>query len=89
LDEQQKEQPGQAESASARLQQRLKEFEAKFREGVKDLEKTVRSEFHDAIPPEVSEHLKKSKQEFLLAVRGIVDRQIERSRKQPTKSDGE
>jgi hypothetical protein len=65
----------------ARLQEKLKDLEAKLREKVKDVDETVRAEFRDAIPSHVSEHLAKSKEEFLLAVRGIVDRQIEKARR--------
>ncbi|MGI8907231.1 MAG: hypothetical protein ACR2IE_12160 [Candidatus Sumerlaeaceae bacterium] len=86
MEEQDKEQqpqdtPGEPDMR-ARLQEKLKEFEAKFRDRVKDLDETVRTEFRDAIPPQVTAHLQKSKEEFLLAVRGIVDRQLDKARKE-------
>lgn len=87
MEEQPSEEPKseQPTDKAARVQQWVKEMEGKVRDRLKDVEQTIRTEYRGAVPHDVSAHLQKSKEEFLLAVRSIVDRQIEKARRQSPK----
>jgi hypothetical protein len=95
LDDQSKQAPGeqpggaQGSDTSARVQQWVKEMESKVRERLKEMEQTLKSEYHNSVPQDVSAHLAKSKEEFLMAVRSIVDRNIERARSQQQSKQSE
>lgn len=70
-------------SSSGRFRSRMKDFEGQLRQAAKDFDDLVRDGMKNMVPEEVSTHITNSKREFLLAIRALVDREIERTEKKP------
>jgi hypothetical protein len=66
---------------------RAEDFERKLREQVGEIDQSIREKLKDFVPPDVKTHLKNTKREFLLAVRGFIDRELDRD--EPEKNEKE
>jgi hypothetical protein len=61
----------------------VKDFEDKFRKALTDVDKVARETVHNLVPAETASHLSNCKREFLLAVRSMIDRELDNSQKPP------
>lgn len=68
--------------AEARFRSRLSDFEKTVRSKIQEMDNFVRENVRAAVPPEVATHMQNSKREFLLAIRKLVDRELEKSDKE-------
>ncbi len=73
--------------AQAKFRARLEEFERTVRAKVQEVDQSFRDAVRTAVPPDVAEHMKNSKREFLLGIRKFIDREIEKTeREQPPRT---
>lgn len=89
--EQPQEPPKSGEKTSGGWQtgfrERIEDMERTLRVKMKEVDSVVRNSMQNVFPPDVTKHLNNSKREFLLAVKRIVDREIERTERQAASPD--
>jgi hypothetical protein len=76
--------------AQASFRARLDDFEKTVRGKVEEVDKMFRDAVRSAVPEDVAKHMSNSKREFLLGIRRMIDREIEKTEKQqenPTAPD--
>lgn len=61
----------------------VKEMEDKLRKALQDAEKSARETMSNLVPAETASHLSNCKREFLLAIRTMIDRELETTPKPP------
>jgi BMFP domain-containing protein YqiC len=73
--------------SSSKLRDKMQEFEKTIRSGLQDVEQNVRETMRKVVPEDVAGHLSKSKKEFLLAIRSLVDGELKRMDTPPSDKD--
>lgn len=66
---------------------RLEDLEKTVRIKVEEADRMLREAVRSAVPEDVARHMSNSKREFLLGIRKIIDRELEKSEKTEQKND--
>jgi hypothetical protein len=58
---------------------RFEEFESRLRQKIGEVDDMVRDGLRRIVPADTAQHLSNSKREFLMAIRTVIDRELERT----------